>query len=69
MVTTIKRERRFSQRPLQVRIPRGIEQRLQRMSKNTGVDRSTIARMALNSGLVALQKTLPREPAEEPQAR
>lgn len=56
---TIRREKRFAPKPLQVRIPRGIEQRLVRMSLQTGVDKSTLTRMALSSGLVALQKSLP----------
>jgi len=68
MTTTVRREKRFEAKLLQVRIPRGIEQRLQRMSLQTGVDRATLTRLALNSGLSTMAKSLPTQPAEEPQA-
>ena len=69
MVTTVaKRERRFEQKLLQVRIHRGTEQRLARMSLQTGIDRATLTRLALNSGLSVMAKSLPAQPTEEPQA-
>jgi hypothetical protein len=64
----IRREKRFAEHPLQLRITPNLARTLKRMAETTGVDRSTIARMALCSGLADLQKTLPRAPVEEPQA-
>jgi antitoxin component of RelBE/YafQ-DinJ toxin-antitoxin module len=66
MVTTItKRERKFEVKLLQLRITAGIRQKLQRVSKRSGLDTSALARLCLASGLPSIERHLPSEPTAE----
>ena len=58
--TVIRRVKKYN-KTLQVRLPNATEAKLQRMSLQTGVDKSVIVRLALNHGLSALAKSLPAQ--------
>jgi hypothetical protein len=66
MVTTItKRERKFEVKLLQLRITAGIRQKLQKVSKRSGLDTSALARLCLASGLENISRHLPGESIAE----
>ena len=62
MVTTVRREKRFEQKLLQVRVTPALSQKLRQVSKRSGLDCSALARLALASGLKSLEHHLPSEP-------
>lgn len=59
------RDKKLMPKPFHIRLTAGTEQRLKAISERTGVDRTTVARLALHSGLVAIAKTLPSTPLIE----
>ena len=62
MVTNvIRRAKKYTGKPLQVRLAPSTEQRLVLMSKSSGLNKSVIVRLALGHGLSILQKSLPLE--------
>ena len=56
------REKKLLPHPLQLRLSEGTSHKLKDVSKRTGLDVCSLARLALNSGLVAIAKTLPPTP-------
>jgi len=59
------REKKLMEKPFHIRLSPGCEQRLKILSDRSGLDRTTVARIALHSGLVAISKTLPMAPEVE----
>jgi len=53
------RPKRYSKKSTQVRLNRLTELKLEDLAKRCGVDKSTIMRLALNTGLMSLSKNLP----------
>jgi len=56
------REKKLMAKAFHIRLAAGTEQRLKAIAERTGVDRTIVARLALNSGLVAISKSLPAMP-------
>jgi len=65
MTTTVRREKKFESKLLQLRITAGIRQKLQKVSKRSGLDTSALARLCLASGLENISRHLPSEPTAE----
>lgn len=68
MVTTVRREKRFEAKVLQLRVPPGLAQRLRKVAVRSGLDKSALARLALASGLESISRHLPSEPTVEREA-
>ena len=56
------RPKRYSKKSTQVRLSVPIELKVEDLAKRSGVDKSTILRLALNSGLTSISKNLPEMP-------
>jgi len=56
------REKKLMEKPFHIRLGAATDHKLRAIAKRTGVDPTTIARMALNHGLPVISRTLPATP-------
>jgi len=58
------REKKLMEKPFHIRLGAATDHKLRAIAKRTGVDPTTIARMALNHGLPVIGKSLPPSPPD-----